>query len=114
MLTSPKVLSPLSADILSTIGILVVSETFPVHTQALASAVINTFSILGTSIGFASMSVISAGVTKNSKFADKSSPKALMVGYRATFWALFAWNATALVVGAVGLRKLGKVGVKRD
>lgn len=109
-----QILSPLSGDILFTIGILVVSEVFPVRTQALAAAVINTFAQLGTSIGLASMSVISTSVTKDSKFANKSSPQALMAGYRATFWALFAWNAAAFVVGALGLRKLGKVGVKRD
>ena len=60
------------------------------------------------------MSVISAAVTRESHYKDIDSPKALMKGYRASFWTLFAWACTACVVGGLGLRKLGKIGQKRD
>lgn len=109
-----QLLTPLAVDILFTVGTIVVSSAFPSKTQALAGAVFQTFAQLGTSVGLCAMSVISESVTAESKFADKTSPEAEMTGYRAAFWALFAWMALACVIGAVGLRKVGKVGVKRD
>jgi hypothetical protein len=109
-----QLLAPLSGDVLFTVGLIIVSDGFPQRTQALAGAVFNTVSQLGVSIGFSTMSVISATVTKESDVADKASPDALMDGYRATFWTLFAWMLTACFVGGVGLRKLGKVGLKKD
>jgi hypothetical protein len=76
--------------------------------------VFNTVAQLGSSIGLTTTSVISLTVSKDSPMQDKTSPAALMNGYRATFWALFAWMAAACVIGSFGLRKLGKVGEKRD
>ena len=109
-----QLLSPLSADILFTIGLLVVSDVFPTRTQALAGAVFNTVAQFGTSIGLTVMAVISSSATEHSKNPEKSSPDALMVGYRASFWAAFAWMALACLIGAFGLRRIGKVGLKRD
>ena len=109
-----QVLAPMSVDLLFTVGILVVSDVFPKGTQALAGAVFNTVSQLGTSIGLATTSIISASVTRESSVENKDSPAALMEGYRATFFALFAWMVATCVVGAFGLRRLGKVGEKRD
>lgn len=60
------------------------------------------------------MGVISNGVTRRSKYGDKTSPEALEEGYRATFWAAFAVMLVVCVVAAVGLRRVGKVGGKRD
>lgn len=37
-----------------------------------------------------------------------------MLGYRAVFWTCFGIMILALGVGAVGLRKVGKVGLKRE
>jgi hypothetical protein len=37
-----------------------------------------------------------------------------MAGYRAAFWALFASMAIVFVIGALGLRRVGKIGVKQD
>jgi MFS family permease len=109
-----QILAPLSGDVLFTVGLIIVSDVFPQRTQALAGAVFNTVSQLGVSIGFSTMSVISTTVTKGSGVPDKTSPAALMDGYRATFWTMFAWMVTACLVGGVGLRKLGKVGLKKD
>lgn len=109
-----QLLSPISADILFTVGLLVVSDVFPVETQALAGAVFNTVAQFGTSVGLTVMAVIAAETTKNSKVKDKASPESLMVGYRASFWAAFSWMALACLVGGFGLRKIGKVGLKRD
>ncbi|KAH8911171.1 MFS general substrate transporter [Coniochaeta sp. PMI_546] len=109
-----QLLAPLSADVLFTVGLIIVSDVFPPRTQALAGAVFNTLSMVGVSIGLTTMSVISTTVTKESGVADEGAPEALLKGYRATFWACFAWMVTACFVGGVGLRKLGKVGVKKD
>lgn len=74
----------------------------------------NTCAQLGTSIGLTITSVISDSRTAGTSFEDKSSPQALMTGYRAVFWALFAWMIVVLCAGVAGLRKVGKIGVKRD
>lgn len=109
-----QLLEPLSTDILFTVGILVISEIFPDHTQGLAGGVFNTVAHLGQCIGLTVMAVISTSTTDSSCYQPKTSPEALMVGYRAVFWAAFAWMVVACMVGALGLRKVGKVGSKRD
>lgn len=109
-----QLLAPLSGDVLFTVGLIIVSDSFPTRTQALAGAVFNTVSMLGVSVGLTTMSVISTTVTEDSDVSDKASPEALIKGYRASFWTLFAWMVVACLVGGVGLRRLGKVGVKKD
>jgi MFS family permease len=109
-----QLLQPLSVDVLFTVGLLIVSEAFPEDTQALAGGVFNTVGQLGMSIGLALMGVISSSVTQGSRFTIKDGPAALMLGYRASFWAAFAWMVLACVVGGWGLRKVGRVGLKRE
>jgi MFS family permease len=93
---------------------LVITDVFPPTTQALAGAVFSTVSQFGTSIGIAVTAVISSSFTENSGYTVKSSPDALMTGYRAVFWACLIAMVLACGVGAVGLRNIGKVGLKRD
>ncbi|KAL8710418.1 MAG: hypothetical protein Q9220_005019 [cf. Caloplaca sp. 1 TL-2023] len=93
---------------------LIIVDVFPVKTQALAGAVFNTVAQCGTSLGIATMSVVATNVTKGSKIANKHSPAALMEGYRAQFWFSFASVLLTCMIGVVGLRKAGKVGLKRD
>ena len=109
-----QLLSPVSVDVLWTVGLLVVSEAFPEDTQALAGGVFNTVGQLGNAVGLAVMGVISTSVTQHSHFTQKQSAQALMAGYRASFWAAFASTILACFVGGWGLRKVGKVGLKRD
>ncbi|TVY78534.1 Drug resistance protein [Lachnellula suecica] len=109
-----QLLTPLSVDVTLTIGTLIVTEIFPTKTQALAGAVFNTFSQLGISIGLCILSVISTNVTNKSRYTDARSPQALLEGYRASFWALFAWTLASFVIGIVGLRNIGKIGGKKD
>jgi len=109
-----QLVSPFSADILFTVGLLVVSDVFPARMQALAGAVFNTVAQFGTSVGLTIMAVIAASTTNGSKLQDKNSPDALMSGYRASFWAAFTWMCLACFIGAYGLRKMGRVGLKRD
>jgi MFS family permease len=82
--------------------------------QALSGAVFNTCAQLGTAIGLTVTSVIAASVTNASHYADKASPDALMAGYRAVFWTMFAWMLFVCLVCLLGLRRVGRIGVKRD
>ncbi|RAO65319.1 uncharacterized protein BHQ10_001331 [Talaromyces amestolkiae] len=111
-----QALSPISADILFTVALLVISDVFPPRMQALAGAVFNTVSQFGNSLGLTIMAVISSVATKHAAAspADDQSTGPLMVGYRAGFWAAFAWMMCAFFIGGYGLRKIGKVGLKTD
>ncbi len=109
-----QLLSPLSCDILFTVGLLAVSEEFPAHTQALAGAVFSTVAQFGTSLGLTLIAVVAASVTKNEANKGMIKEDGLLAGYRAGFWAAFASMGIACMVGAFGLRRMGKVGVKRD
>ena len=100
--------------VIFTVGILLVSEVFPDRTQALAGAVFNTVGQFGQAIGLALIGVVSDSVTQNSIYADKGTPAALLVGYRAGFWTCTGWMVLTCFIGALGLRKSGKVGLKRD
>lgn len=46
-----QLLAPLAADVLFTVGLVIVSEVFPEDTQALAGAVFNTVAQFGSSLG---------------------------------------------------------------
>jgi hypothetical protein len=109
-----QLLAPLSCDIMFTIGLLVVSEGFPEHTQALAGAVFNTVVQFGTSMGLTVMAVVAAAVSKKDEGIGSGKEENLLVGYKASFWTAFAGMGLACVIGAYGLRRMGRVGVKRD
>ncbi|KAL8837826.1 MAG: hypothetical protein Q9176_005460 [Flavoplaca citrina] len=108
------VLYPVSADVLFTISSLIIVDVFPAKTHALAGAVFNTVAQFGTSLGIAIMAVVASNVTRESGNPNKESPAALMEGYRITFWLGFASMLLTGAVGIVGLRKAGKVGLKRE
>ncbi|KAL8888720.1 MAG: hypothetical protein Q9215_003904 [Flavoplaca cf. flavocitrina] len=108
------VLYPVSADVLFTISSLIIVDVFPAKTHALAGAVFNTVAQFGTSLGIAIMAVVASNVTRESGNPNKESPAALMEGYRVTFWLGFASMLLTGAVGIVGLRKAGKVGLKRE
>lgn len=109
-----NLLNPIGADSLFTVSNLLITSVFPAKTQGLAGGVFNTISQIGKSVGLALVAVIASSVTHNSNYVDKSSPDALMVGYRATFWFCFSLCASTLFLVAWGLRSIGKVGHKRD
>ncbi|KAJ5792016.1 major facilitator superfamily domain-containing protein [Penicillium pulvis] len=89
------ILGPLSADVIFTVANLIIADSFSPKTQGLAGAVFNTIAQFGTSIGLTTFAIIAASVTDGSSYNNKSSPEALMAG---------AW----------GLRRVGKVGLKRE
>lgn len=107
-------LNAVGADVLFTVANLVIASSFPKKTQALAGGVFNTVAQIGKTVGLAVSAVIAASATSNSSFEEKESPPALMTGYRAAFWYCFAWCVVTIMVNFWGLRKIGKVGAKRD
>jgi len=109
-----NLLNPLGADSLFTISNLLITSVFPNKTQGLAGGVFNTVSQIGKSVGLALVAVIASSVTHKSAYIDKSSPDALMAGYSASFFFCFALSVTTLVLALWGLRRIGKVGHKRD
>ncbi|KAK3709977.1 hypothetical protein LTR37_010596 [Vermiconidia calcicola] len=106
--------NPVGADALFTIANLLITSVFPAKTQALAGGVFNTVSQVGKSVGLALVAVIAASITAKSDFEHKDSPRALLLGYRATFWFCFGLILTTIAVSLWGLRRVGKVGHKRD
>lgn len=109
-----QILAPLSCDIMFTIGLLAVSEEFPAHTQALAGAVFNTVAQFGSSLGLALLAVVSASVTKSEEDHGTGMEEGLLAGYRAGFWTAFGSMGLACLIGGFGLRRMGRVGVKKD
>lgn len=107
-----QLLQPISCDALFTVGLIMITDTFPGDTQALAGAVFNTSSQFGTALGLAVLQVISTVVTNGKP--DPAAESALMAGYRANFWTMFGFMMLCLVIGFFGLRKTGRVGLKRD
>lgn len=107
-----QVLMPFSADVLFTVGLIVVTETFPEDKQAIAGSVFNAAAQFGNAMGLAIMQVVSQLVTKQAE--SKEPSEALLEGFKASFWTMFGFMLLCGLVGAVGLRKAGKVGVKQE
>ncbi|KAK8051762.1 hypothetical protein PG993_003147 [Apiospora rasikravindrae] len=105
-------LSPMNPDVLFTASNLVISEAFPPELQSLAGGVFNEVAQFGNSVGLAVTAAIAASVTEHSHAAD--SKAALMEGYRAAFWTIFAATGLVVIVSYVGFRKGGTVGKKND
>jgi hypothetical protein len=113
--------SPFSVDVLFTVGLIIVSDSFPEKTQALAGAVFNTAAQFGMTLGMGSCQVVALGVMGgeqgsvhgDTSFAEQD-PRALLKGYRASFWTMFAFMVMSVLIAVAGLRKVGKVGLKRD
>lgn len=107
-------LNPIGADILFTVSNLVITSVFPSKTQGLAGGVFNTVAQIGKSVGLATSGVIATTITEQTRYQDKKSPAALMDGFRAAFWYLFALSCATVLLFIWGLRGIGKVGVKRE
>lgn len=97
--------------VLFTASNIVISNAFPPELQSLAGGVFSEVSQFGNSVGLAITAAIAASVTAQSSVEGRV--EALMKGYRAAFWTIFASCATVTIISWVGLRKSGVVG-KRD
>lgn len=121
-----QALSPISVAVLVTVGMLIVSDVFSDESQALAGAVFNTVGQFGLSFGVGLCQLLALGVTANQAQAGHGSGETdahgsemaegetLLRGYRASFWLMHAFMITCAVVAFFGLKRVGKVGLKRD
>lgn len=108
-----QVLAPLSADVLYTVGLLIVSDNFPGKDQALAGAVFGTVAQIGTSLGVGVCQVVALGVMGSDGNSSGDADSTLR-GYRASFWTMFASMVCSVLIAVVGLRRTGKIGLKKD
>ncbi|QKX53132.1 uncharacterized protein TRUGW13939_00206 [Talaromyces rugulosus] len=116
-----QMLAPLSADVLYTVGLIIVSDNFPARTQALAGAVFSTVAQFGTSLSVGVCQVAALGVmgsdvnsSGDSNSATLEGASDMLRGYRAGFWTMFASMVCCVLIAIVGLRRTGKVGLKKD
>lgn len=96
---------------LFTVSNLIISSAYPGEEQSLAGGVFNQVSQLGNSVGLAFTAAISASITAHDHTSEAG---ALLKGYRAVFWTIFASSILVVVVCFFGLRKGGRVGAKED
>ncbi|KAL8942676.1 MAG: hypothetical protein Q9216_001530 [Gyalolechia sp. 2 TL-2023] len=104
-------LSPVHPDVLFTVSNLIISNAFPGEEQSLAGGVFNQVSQIGNSVGLAFTAAIAASITEHD---HSTGVDALLKGYRAVFWTIFASMAIVVVVAFYGLKKGGLVGSKED
>jgi nitrate/nitrite transporter NarK len=120
-----QLLSPLSGDVLFTVGLIIVSDVFPEESQGLAGAVFNTVGQFGNSLGTGLCQLVALGVIGSPSGVghggnDDELPggeddtDALLRGYQASFWTMFACMAVCASLAVIGLRNIGKVGLKHD
>jgi len=106
-------LIPISADVLYTISQLIITAEFDSKDQALAGGVFNTVAQIGKSVGLALSAVVASSVSEKVK-SSASHEDRLLEGYRAAWWFTMASTVACIVVTLVGLRNIGKVGLKRE
>ncbi|KAH3920250.1 hypothetical protein HBI56_067460 [Parastagonospora nodorum] len=117
-----QVFAPFSADVLYTVGLIIVSDSLPEETQALAGAVFNTLSQFGMSLAMGSCQVVALGVQgkedgntgADGDGAFEQSSDGLLKGYRASYWLMFSYMVVCVCIAVVGLKKAGTVGLKRE
>ncbi|ORY10317.1 major facilitator superfamily domain-containing protein [Clohesyomyces aquaticus] len=119
-----QIFAPFSADVLFTVGLIIVSSNFPEKTQALAGAVFNTVANFGMSLGIGLCQVVALGVMSKNGHGGGDDGQgdafsnvaegALLDGFRAAFWAMFTCMIVCGFLAVVGLRNAGKVGLKRE
>lgn len=107
-------LSPASTGLLFNVSDLVITANFRSNEQALAGGAFNTISQLGNSIGLAVTAMIASSVTMEAKKGNSANSQSALDGYMAAFWMCFAAAIVSCLVSSVGLRKSGKVRLKRE
>ena len=95
--------------VLFTVSNLIISNAYPGEEQSLAGGVFNQVSQIGNSVGLALTAAIAASITEHD---NATGVDALLKGYRAVFWTIFASMGIVVVVTFFGLKKGGLVGSK--
>jgi len=98
-------LNAIQVDAFYTIANLLITEAFPDGMQALAGGVFNTVAQIGKAVGLAFSGLVAESVGR--KYGT-------LTGYRAAFWFSFGLCIATQMVSFWGLRKVGKVGEKKQ
>ena len=107
-------LCPIASDVLFNVSNLVITASFKKDKQALAGGVFTTVSQMGNSIGLAMTAMVASTVTMDRARGKPANPSDVLEGYHAAFWLCFAAAVVSSVIGTFGLRRSGKVGLKRE
>lgn len=107
-----QIVQPASYAVLFTVGLIVVSDSFAEDMQALAGAVFNTAGQFGGAVGLSVLQVVSK--LEEKKGSDGDEKDALLRGYKASFWAMLGFMVLCCGIGAFGMSKVGKIGLKRE
>ncbi|KAF2035703.1 MFS general substrate transporter [Setomelanomma holmii] len=119
-----QVLAPMGRGVLYTVGLIIMSDSFPEKTQALAGAVFSTVGQFGASLGVGICQVVALGVMGPNGDSDMNDDSRdagpgsedigdMLKGYRSTFWTMFGSTLLCVLIAMVGLRKSGNIGVGR-
>ncbi|VUC25590.1 unnamed protein product [Clonostachys rosea] len=104
-------LNPLSADVIYTVANLIVTDAFPEKTQALAGSVFNMIAQIGKSVGITTTAIIAARISAQASGGPK---EALLLGYKAGWWYNSAMGLATVPLTLWGLKRVGKLGIKRE
>ena len=107
-------LNAIGPDVLFTASNLIITDAFPDKTQALAGGVFNTVAQIGKSVGLALSAVIANSVSLKLEHTDRSEASVLLEGYRAAWWFILSITGASILVSLIGLRHIGKLGLKRE
>ena len=105
-------LNPIGADLIYTIANLVTIAAFPSNMQALAGGVFNTLAQIGKSVGIATSAVLAQQIAGQAHGLNEND--ALLQGYHAGWWYNCALGFASIAVSFFGLKKIGRLEVKRD
>lgn len=95
-------------SVLFAVGNLIISDAFPPHVQSLAGGIFNEVAQFGNAVGLAVTAAIAASVTEHSEAIGGTV--ALMDGFRAAFWTIFASTGAIILVCMFGLSNAGMAG----
>jgi thiosulfate reductase cytochrome b subunit len=107
-------ISPIASDTLFNVSNLVITSSFRANEKALAGGVFTTVSQLGNSISLALTAMLASSMTMEAARGKPADLPAVLGGYQAAFWLHFAAAVVSCVSGSLGLRRSGKVRLKRE
>ncbi|KOC07315.1 aminotriazole resistance protein [Aspergillus flavus AF70] len=105
-------LNSLGADLVYTIAKLVITDSFPAKTQALAGGVFNMLAQVGKSVGIATSALIARQITSQMDHAESAT--AMLKGYEAGWWYNCGLGFVSVAVSFGGMRSVKVIGIKRD
>lgn len=105
-------LNSLGADLVYTIAKLVITDSFPAKTQALAGGVFNMLAQVGKSVGIATSALIARQITSQMDHAESAT--AMLKGYEAGWWYNCGLGFVSVAVSFGGMRSVKMIEIKRD